>query len=68
VDPTRAPGGPGPAHEHEAGAGPDAPHKGQFASDLLGEVLADGVRFDLDCDDEVSGSCTQLRQFLEERG
>jgi hypothetical protein len=31
-------------------------------------VLADGVRFDLDCDDEVSGSCTQLRQFLEERG
>jgi SRSO17 transposase len=42
--------------------------KGQLAIDLIGEVLADGIRFDFACGDEVYGSCTQLRQFLEARG
>ena len=31
-------------------------------------MLADGIRLDFACGDEVYGSCTQLRQFLEERG
>jgi SRSO17 transposase len=42
--------------------------KGQLAIDLIGEVLADGVRLDFACGDEVYGSCTQLREYLEERG
>ena len=42
--------------------------KGQLAIDLIGEVLADGVRLDFACGDEVYGSCTQLREYLEGRG
>jgi hypothetical protein len=42
--------------------------KGQLAIDLLGEVLADGIRLDFACGDEVYGSCTQLREYLEARG
>jgi SRSO17 transposase len=42
--------------------------KGQLAIDLVGEVLADGIGLDFACGDEVYGSCTQLRQFLEDRG
>jgi SRSO17 transposase len=42
--------------------------KGQLAIDLLGEVLADGVRLDFACGDEAYGSCTQLREYLEARG
>jgi len=42
--------------------------KGQLAIDLLGEVLADGIRLDFACRDEVYGSCTQLREYLEARG
>jgi SRSO17 transposase len=42
--------------------------KGQLAIDLIGEVLADGIRLDFACGDEVYGSCTQLRQFLEACG
>jgi SRSO17 transposase len=42
--------------------------KGQLAIDLIGEVLADGIRFDFACGDEVYGSCTQLREYLEARG
>ena len=42
--------------------------KGQLAIDLIGEVLAEGIRLDFACGDEVYGSCTQLRQFLEARG
>jgi DDE superfamily endonuclease len=41
--------------------------KGQLAIDLIGEVLADGVRLDFACGDEVYGSCTQLREYLEAR-
>src|SRR5262249_53910737 len=36
--------------------------------DLIGEVLTDGIRFDFACGDEVYGSCTGLREYLEARG
>ena len=42
--------------------------KGQLAIDLLEEVLADGICLDFACGDEVYGSCTQLRDYLEARG
>ena len=42
--------------------------KGQLAIDLLTEVFADGVELDYVCGDEVYGSCTQLREYLEGRG
>jgi SRSO17 transposase len=41
--------------------------KGQLAIDLIGEALADGVRLDFACGDEVYGNCTRLREFLESR-
>ena len=31
-------------------------------------MLADGVRLDFACGDEVYGSCTRLREYLEARG
>ena len=42
--------------------------KGQLAIDILGDAWADGLVFDFVCGDEVYGSCTQLREFLEGRG
>jgi SRSO17 transposase len=42
--------------------------KGQLAIDLLAEVLADGISLDFVCGDEVYGSCTPLREYLEARG
>ncbi len=42
--------------------------KGQLAIDILTEAFADGVRLDFVCGDEVYGSCTQLREYLEDRG
>ena len=42
--------------------------KGQLAIDILTEALADGVRLDFVCGDEVYGSCTQLREFCEDHG
>jgi SRSO17 transposase len=39
--------------------------KGQLAIDILADVFADGVRLDIVCGDEVYGSCTELREFLE---
>jgi SRSO17 transposase len=42
--------------------------KGQLAIDILAEVLADGTRLDFVCGDEVYGSCTELREFLEGHG
>jgi SRSO17 transposase len=42
--------------------------KGQLAIDLIGEVLADGIGLDFVCGDEVYGSCTRLREYLESRG
>jgi SRSO17 transposase len=42
--------------------------KGQLAIDVLADAYADGLGFDVICGDEVYGSCTELRQFLEQRG
>ena len=42
--------------------------KGQLAIDICADAYADGIGFDFVCGDEVYGSCTQLRAFLEERG
>jgi hypothetical protein len=42
--------------------------KGQLAIDLCADAYADGTGFDFICGDEVYGSCTQLREFLEARG
>lgn len=42
--------------------------KGQLAIDLIGEVLAVGIGLDFACGDEVYGSCTRLREYLELRG
>ena len=42
--------------------------KGQLAIDIAAEALADGIRFDFFCGDEVYGNCTELREFFEARG
>ena len=42
--------------------------KGQLAVGVLADAYADGLSFDFACGDEVYGSCTELRQFLEDRG
>jgi DDE superfamily endonuclease len=41
--------------------------KGQLAIDILAEAFADGVRLDFVCGDEVYGSCTELREYLQDR-
>lgn len=40
--------------------------KGLLAVEILKEACADGLVFDFVCGDEVYGSCTKLREFLEE--
>jgi hypothetical protein len=42
--------------------------KGQLAIVLLTEVLADGIRLDFACGDEVYGSWIQLQEYLEAYG
>src|SRR5438046_1357250 len=42
--------------------------KGQLATDTCAEAYADGRAFDCACGDEVYGTCTQLREFFEQRG
>ena len=42
--------------------------KGELAIDICAEALADGVTLDYVCGDEVYGSCTKLREFLEAHG
>ena len=42
--------------------------KGQLAIDILTSAYGDGLAFDFVCGDEVYGSCTELRQFLEGQG
>jgi hypothetical protein len=42
--------------------------KGQLAIDVCADAFADGIRFDFMCGDEVYGSCTGLRKFLEGHG
>ena len=41
--------------------------KGQLAIDICADCYADGLSFDFICGDEVYGSSTRLREFLEER-
>jgi SRSO17 transposase len=41
--------------------------KGQLAIDILAEAFADGVRLDFVSGDEVYGSSTELREYLEDR-
>ncbi len=40
--------------------------KGQLAVDILTDSLADGVKLDFVCGDEVYGACTELREYLED--
>jgi SRSO17 transposase len=40
--------------------------KGQLAVTIVAGALADGVKLDFICGDEVYGSCTALREYLEE--
>jgi SRSO17 transposase len=40
--------------------------KGQLAIDICEDAWADGLAFDFICGDEVYGSCTELREFLED--
>ena len=42
--------------------------KGQLATDICADCYAGGLRFDFICGDEVYGSCTRLREFLEAEG
>ncbi len=42
--------------------------KGELGIDVLQDAYADGLSFDFVCGDEVYGSCTQLRGYLEDRG
>jgi len=42
--------------------------KGQLAIGILAGAYAGGLSFDAVCGDEVYGSCTELREFLEQRG
>jgi SRSO17 transposase len=59
-----------PARAAAMGLPPDLEFrtKGQLAIDIAAEALADGTRFDFFCGDEVYGSCTELRNFLEQSG
>jgi hypothetical protein len=40
--------------------------KGQPTIDVLTDAYADGLSFDFACGDEVYGSCTELREFLQD--
>ena len=42
--------------------------KGQLAIVICADALADGIRFDFMCGDEVYGNCPGLREFLEGQG
>jgi SRSO17 transposase len=42
--------------------------KGQLGIDILADAYADGLAFDFVCGDEVYGSCTDLRRYLEDQG
>ena len=39
--------------------------KGQLATDICADAYVDGPGLDFICGDEVYGSCTRLREFLE---
>jgi SRSO17 transposase len=42
--------------------------KGELAIDIIADAYGDGLCFDFVCGDEVYGSCTALREFLEGSG
>jgi SRSO17 transposase len=42
--------------------------KGQLAMDICADCYADGLAFDFICGDEVYGSCTRLREYLQAEG
>jgi len=42
--------------------------KGQLAAGILADAFGEGISLDFVCGDEVYGSCTELREYLEERG
>jgi SRSO17 transposase len=42
--------------------------KGQLAMDICAEAFDGGTGLDFICGDEVYGSCTELREFFEDRG
>lgn len=42
--------------------------KGQLAIDILEQAFCDGIRLDYVAGDEVYGSCTGLREYLEAQG
>jgi SRSO17 transposase len=59
-----------PVQSLAAGLPPDLRFrtKGQLAIAILQDAYADGLCFDFAAGDEVYGSCTQLREYLEEEG
>jgi hypothetical protein len=59
---------PGEVPGHGPPAGPEVPHQGTAAIDILDDAYDDGLAFDFVCGDEVYGSCIELREFLEDRG
>jgi SRSO17 transposase len=59
-----------PARSRATGlpAGLEFRTKGQLAAGICADAYADGISFDFICGDEVYGSSTGLRDFLEARG
>jgi len=57
-----------PAESAVMGLPPDLAFRtrGQLAIDILTGAFADGVRLDFVCGDEAYGSCTGLREYLED--
>ena len=61
--------GPGEVAGHGPAAGPAVPHQGPAGHRRPARTpTPTGWRFDFACGDEVYGSCTELREFLEDRG
>ena len=68
VDPRRADRRPGPLPAHGPAPGPAVSHQRPAGRRVGCQAPADGIKFDFFCGDEVYGSCTQLREFFEDRG
>ena len=60
-DPVTSPG-------HGPAAGPGVPHQGPAGHRHRRRGARRRHRLDFVCGDEVYGSCTELREFLEDRG
>ena len=69
MDPGGGHQGPGEVAGHGPAPGPAVPDEGRsWPSTSSADAYADGLAFDFVCGDEVYGSCTELREFLEDRG